>query len=422
MSQKVEKPTLSGQRIKTRKRDEKEKFDPSAFRDAILLGLTEAGNDLDSVYKFLDSAGSKLDYRRYGEVLFDILIAGGILAPGGIIVHDGDLTKICRTNVCVFATQEKMESVRGYAQMITKLIRRFKYLEKQLDEEMKKILNYLKGFNSSEKTKLAWLTAIFLSNSQIPATVLTSLFQDYLVKDGTALEFIVDVFNTWIKERDMNNVSTVLRKSGIENRLMEFFPINKRTPEIFEKTFQEKGLGQIVVFQRAQENAGVRKELQKQLLQMIKDEEPVKDIIALVKDHMTKYNFSEHDAVVLIWNVLMDGVEWNKKEELVAEQALKYLKQYTALIGAFSTQGRSELALLIRVQEFCFGNIHFMKVFQKIVVLFYKTEVLGEEIILKWYREAHSSKGKSVFLDQMKPFVDWLKNAEEESESGEEED
>uniref|UniRef100_A0A672Z3E3 eIF5-mimic protein 1 n=1 Tax=Sphaeramia orbicularis TaxID=375764 RepID=A0A672Z3E3_9TELE len=44
-------------------------------------------------------------------------------------------------------------------------------------------------------------------------------------------------------------------------------------------------------------------------------------------------------------------------------------------------------------------------------------DVLSEEAILKWYRDAHSAKGKSVFLEQMKKFVEWLQNAEEESES-----
>merc|ERR1712071_231157 len=83
MSQKTEKPTLSGQRIKTRKRDEKEKYDPLGFRDIILAGFAEAGDDLDSIWKYLDVSGSKLDYRRYGEVLFDILIAGGVLAQKG---------------------------------------------------------------------------------------------------------------------------------------------------------------------------------------------------------------------------------------------------------------------------------------------------------------------------------------------------
>jgi hypothetical protein len=59
--------------------DEKEKYDPAGFRDAVLLGLNKAGTDLEAVSKFLDTAGSKLDYRRYGEALFDILIAGGLL-------------------------------------------------------------------------------------------------------------------------------------------------------------------------------------------------------------------------------------------------------------------------------------------------------------------------------------------------------
>lgn len=60
--------------------DEREKYDPSGFRDSILVGLDKAGPDLEAVSKFLDSAGSKLDYRRYGEALFDILIAGGLLS------------------------------------------------------------------------------------------------------------------------------------------------------------------------------------------------------------------------------------------------------------------------------------------------------------------------------------------------------
>lgn len=59
--------------------DEKEKYDPTGFRDSIIQGLDKAGTDLEAISKFLDTAGSKLDYRRYGEALFDILIAGGLL-------------------------------------------------------------------------------------------------------------------------------------------------------------------------------------------------------------------------------------------------------------------------------------------------------------------------------------------------------
>ena len=59
--------------------DEKKQYDPSGFRDAILEGLEAAGSDLEAVSKFLDVSGSKLDYRRYGVNLIEILIAGGLL-------------------------------------------------------------------------------------------------------------------------------------------------------------------------------------------------------------------------------------------------------------------------------------------------------------------------------------------------------
>ena len=40
-------------------------------------------------------------------------------------------------------------------------------------------------------------------------------------------------------------------------------------------------------------------------------------------------------------------------------------------------------------------------------------DVIGEAAILQWYKTSHSSKGKSVFLDQLKPMINWLENAEE---------
>jgi hypothetical protein len=139
MSQKAERPVLQGQRIKTRKRgelccfndsnpqckltvlfscsicfpDEKEKYDPTGFRDAVVLGLENA-KDLEQISKFLDTAGNKLDYRRYGEVLFDILIAGGLLVPGGSISQDGENKY---TSACIFAASEDMESMREQEQV-----------------------------------------------------------------------------------------------------------------------------------------------------------------------------------------------------------------------------------------------------------------------------------------------------------------
>jgi len=43
----------------------------------------------------------------------------------------------------------------------------------------------------------------------------------------------------------------------------------------------------------------------------------------------------------------------------------------------------------------------------------YSADVLSEDAIIKWYNGGHSTKGKNVFLEQMKKMVEWLQNAEE---------
>jgi len=37
-------------------------------------------------------------------------------------------------------------------------------------------------------------------------------------------------------------------------------------------------------------------------------------------------------------------------------------------------------------------------------------DVLSEDAVLKWFNDG---KGKGVLLEQLKPFVEWLKQAEE---------
>lgn len=420
MSQKIEKPVLSGQRIKTRKRDEKEKYDPTGFRDAILLGLEKAGDDLEAVSKYLDTAGSKLDYRRYGEALFDILIAGGLLVPGGSIAQDGD--KLVKTQACVFAQPSDMESMKNYEQVFMKLMRRYKYLEKMFEEEMKKVLVFIKGFSPEDRMKLARMTALWISNGSVPPTLLSVLINEHLIKDNLALDFLLEVFVTWKNEKGLQSLTTALKRGGIEGKLMEFVPLNKRTEEYFRTTFEAVGLDDIVKLHKAQASQKAKRDLQQLLEDDLNDKKQIKDIVLDVKEMALKRGIPEHDVIGLIWGVVMSLAEWNKKEELVAEQALKHLQIYTPLFGAFTTTARSELALINKVQEFCYENMNFMKAFQKIALLFYKKDVISEEVILKWYKEGHLVKGKMLFLDQTKKFIEWLQNAEEESESGEEDD
>ncbi|CAB1328683.1 unnamed protein product [Coregonus sp. 'balchen'] len=241
-NQKIQKPTLTGQRFKTRKRDEKKVFDPTQFQETIVQGLNQTGSDLDAVAKFLDASGAKLDYRRYAETLFDILVAGGML--------------------------------------------------------------------------------------------------------GVSAAFAVKLFKSWIHEKDINSVAGSLRKVGMDNRLLELFPANKRSCEHFSKYFTDAGLKELSDFARNQQAIGSRKELQKELQEQMERGDAFKDIIASAREEMKKNNISEQTMIGIVWTSVMSYVEWNKKEELVTEQAIKHLKQYSPLLKAFTSQGASEILLL----------------------------------------------------------------------------
>lgn len=52
----------------------------------------------------------------------------------------------------------------------------------------------------------------------------------------------------------------------------------------------------------------------------------VLQIIGYAREEMKKNNISEQTMIGLMWASVMSSVEWNKKEELVAEQAIKLLK------------------------------------------------------------------------------------------------
>lgn len=134
---------------------------------------------------------------------------------------------------------------------------------------------------------------------------------------------------------------------------MEFFPSNKRTPEYFNSVFQERNLAEIVRLQKNQASQEMKLNLHKVVSDALDEGKAAKDIIAEVKDYSTKNNLPEHEIVTIVrkmtpgicickvvdwnciwlfyiflqvWGTLMAAVEWNKKEELVAEQALKHIK------------------------------------------------------------------------------------------------
>lgn len=74
--------------------------------------------------KYLET-NTKLDYRTYADALFDILIAGGLLAPGGSIVADSaPLNKFAALEI-----DDDYDEQKRAAELIRAIVRRYKYLQ-----------------------------------------------------------------------------------------------------------------------------------------------------------------------------------------------------------------------------------------------------------------------------------------------------
>lgn len=127
---------------------------------------------------------------------------------------------------------------------------------------MKKVLVFIKGFQPLERIKLARMTALWVANGAVPPTVLIVLNNEHLIKDGVALEFLLELFATLKKEKGIPVLITVLKKGSLESRLMEFLPLNKRTDENLKKIFDERGLEDIVKLHKAQASQEAKRELQ----------------------------------------------------------------------------------------------------------------------------------------------------------------
>merc|ERR1711923_556832 len=335
MSQKAALPSLTGHRTKTRKRDEKKVNDPTGFRDSVIEGLsntgsdgsditeTEVGVDLDAVFKFLDTAGNKPDYRRYGEVLLEILIAGGLLAPGGTIQPDADKT-VVQTRACIFQDAYDLDRTKAWDSMVfVKLMRRYKYLEKMLTEEMSKILVYLKGFSEDHRTRLAQITGLWVCSGLLPSNTLQVIINEHQVKEGVALDFMLEILKTIKNEKGASSVLNFLKKSGLDNMLDQLFPGNKRTSENMKNIFISADQQEIVTHLAGMENAGAKKDVQRSLKSSISDEKPIKEIIMDLKESVKKNGLTEYEAVAMIWIAVMAAVDFSKKEDLLQDQVVE---------------------------------------------------------------------------------------------------
>ncbi|EEC84251.1 hypothetical protein OsI_30699 [Oryza sativa Indica Group] len=334
-----EKPTLGGQRIKTRKRNIAAPLDPASFSDAIVQIYLDNAGDLELVAKSIES--SDLNFSRYGDTFFEVVFIGGRTQPGTI------------------KPEEKED----------------------LPQFRLRCHGQAGPFSPSVFT---------------------------ITKPWPQKPFWLRILEK-LRPKSSHSMEVLEGNRGERN-----CPFQRPLP-VFQEVISKEGLTSLVEYNEKKMFEVKLKEIKLTLTTMINEEAEISEVTEAVKQQVKDAKFPDIEVVRMLWDVLMEAVQWSgKNQQQNSNSALRQVKAWAGLLNAFCTSGRLELELIYKVQTQCYEDAKLMKLFPEIIRTLYDQDVLAEDTILLWFRKGSNPKGRQSFVKALEPFVKWLEEAEEE--------
>ena len=129
-----------------------------------------------------------------------------------------------------------------------------------------------------------------------------------------------------------------------------------------------------------------------------------------LQSHLAALPASAQEKMNALFEALFDGAKKGFAKEAI--------KKKSYLAAAVAGDEGSQLVLLRAVEEFCFKSTsNALKEVALILKALYDADVLEEEPTVQWYsRGLKGDKKDSQIWKNAQPFIDWLQNAESESE------
>ncbi|KAJ7188262.1 hypothetical protein C8R46DRAFT_1054165 [Mycena filopes] len=413
------KPSLTGVRIKARKGAVKAhaKHEPTIFRDQLYKHLeTVPEGDFDSFATKLVQAGSTLEFLKYADALFEILLVGGLIQPGGSYIDDGAPV----SPFTIFnAKAAEVEDLKKYIEVLNKLIRRYKYLQKPLEESaLPGLLQYIHRWSPEQKDKLALATGLLISQGLANAGCLQSLTKDHLVKDYVSVSVITHVFRAYLGDQSMDHLAGTLKRGGIKD-LLAFFPPNKRTSKELEDHFKKEGLAPVAEWWAKKQYAVVKEGIVRDLQELCEREEPPEQIVVHIKARQDESPIPESELVQCIWQGLMASVDWSARPDQIEGLALREVGKYTPILQPFCNGAKTEVALINVVQVYCYEDTRIIKAFPQILKVLYNKDCISDQAIIYWHQKGSKPQGRQHFLKSTEALVKFLQEQEEESDEEE---
>ncbi|AFR94872.1 hypothetical protein J008_02731 [Cryptococcus neoformans] len=412
------KPSLTGVRIKQRKGQAKAtaKFEPEAFRDALLLHLALLPHPItkDALVAKLVQAGSTLEFLKYSEQLFELLFVGGLLQPGGSYLDDK------RSPVYILQPDDApdafQDGVKGMIEVLKRVMQRYKYLQKPLEENfLPGVLSYLPKWDVKSREKLAEAIALLTIELQISSRCLQSLAKEHVVKDNVALNFLTAFIKTYLSRQSIDQFGSTLRRSGLKS-ILAVFPLQIRDRKHLEAHFREENL-QVVNDWYAKLALGeVKDETVQAVERMINDDETSDQIVEALKLQQSERPVSEADISEWIWLALMGTVDWTARSDQIDTFVISHITRYASILETFCQSAKAQVNLINAVQVYCYTDTRIIKSFVQILKVLYNADVVSDQAIIYWHQKGAKPNGKGHFLKVAEPLVKFLSEQESDSE------
>ncbi|KAI8872558.1 hypothetical protein GQ42DRAFT_161199 [Ramicandelaber brevisporus] len=488
--QQQEKPSIGGFKDKTRKRVQAAtaKLEPEVFRDTlfeafqdiksntskhVISNIDDSANhasaeedsaaagktatatatkvistpEFAAVAAKLDKLGAELDYRRYSDRLFEVLLFGDILESGGVFAssQNGRRSPYYLMKTSDDASAEDDASVvadaKQYTELLYKVIRRYKYLQKSFEEVLERAVQLLPRWSAAEQNRLAAGVAYMCLTQLANLAVLATLFKDHLTKDGQAIGFAIRVFKYYSAENAQLGIA-LDRLNLNETQLINLLPVNQRSTTALVQYFTDNDLPSLAAHIKAK-SAKANKQLfidgvtailegeeHESHLDHDSHEGDEDDVAAKVKAYVSSqanaFGWNEVERVTVLWDALIASGEWNVRPDQIAGVIDAFFNTWSPVLhevaGGDKAGARVEIAIMQHVQVSLFDHLVLAKYFARIVQLLYKHDVVSGDAILFWHSKGAKPQGKAQLTKALDKFVEYLEEDSDDEDDDEEDD
>ncbi|GAA5851745.1 hypothetical protein JCM8547_001193 [Rhodosporidiobolus lusitaniae] len=383
-----------------------------------------APDDYDAISAKLDALGGQLDFRKYEEALFQLLLVGAVLAPGGNPEESG----VGRSVFSITSTggdsdKVDVKELKKAVGVFERLMRRYKYLQHDFEESaLKSILGYAGKFTPIEQQRLAAATALFVQVGLAPAATIGAVRTAYLVKEGTAQTVFLTFLKTYASTGEaIDPVLVALRKAGLAD-LEQFFPAGKRSVADVATALRANGTSSAADWFLKQKTAVVREEVTKKVRSLLADDADVDEILSVLEPIAARSVpaiLSEGDYLSLVFLALVSRVNLNAEGSAAADEAASQVKQYAGVLEPFAQKSISEVALVNTIQVWVHENPKLVPAFLRILKTLVHEDIVSTGALSYWYNKGSKPQGREQLLAKAAPLVKFLEEQEEE-ESDEE--